>query len=76
MLAEQLGAGELAEYAGEMDSEDALAKVKNVSEGVRGPPARCGKALEDGQPLGQALAFLRDVARRAPRHSSPACWAL
>lgn len=50
----------------EMDSEDALAKVKEVSEGVRETARTVRQSLEDGQPPGQALAFLRDVVREAP----------
>ncbi|MDI3562317.1 hypothetical protein [Bradyrhizobium sp. Arg816] len=49
-----------------MDSEDALAKVKDVSEDVRETARNMRQKLEEGQPSGQALAFLRDVAREAP----------
>ncbi|WP_249156426.1 hypothetical protein [Bradyrhizobium japonicum] len=50
----------------QMDSEDALAKVKDVSEGVRETARTVRQSLEEGQPPGQALAFLRDVVREAP----------
>jgi hypothetical protein len=50
----------------QMDSEDALAKVKETSEGVRETARTVRQSLEDGQPPGQALAFLRDVVREAP----------
>ena len=49
-----------------MDSEDALAKVKDVSEGVRETARNMRQKLEEGRPSGQALTFLRDVAREAP----------
>jgi hypothetical protein len=48
-----------------MDSEDTLAKVKEVSEGVR-ETARGVKQSLVGQPPGQALGFLREVVREAP----------
>jgi hypothetical protein len=50
----------------QMDSEDALAKVKVASEGVRETARNVRQSLEEGQPPGQALAFLRDVVREAP----------
>ncbi|AJA66607.1 hypothetical protein MA20_32790 [Bradyrhizobium japonicum] len=50
----------------QMDSEDALAKVKDVSEGVRETARTVRQSFEEGQPPGQALAFLRDVVREAP----------
>jgi hypothetical protein len=50
----------------QMDSEDALAKVKEASEGVRETARNVRQSLEEGQPPGQALAFLRDVVREAP----------
>ncbi|MBW7971116.1 hypothetical protein [Bradyrhizobium sp. BR 10289] len=49
-----------------MDSDDALAKVKDVSEGVRETARSVRQSLEEGRTPGQALAFLRDVAREAP----------
>ncbi|MDA9399037.1 hypothetical protein [Bradyrhizobium sp. CCBAU 45389] len=49
-----------------MDSEEVLAKVKDVSEGVREAAHTVRQSLEVGQPPGQALAFLRDVVREAP----------
>jgi hypothetical protein len=61
----------------QMDTEDALAKVKDVSEGVRETARTVRQSREEGQPPGQALAFLRDVVReaRCPRYSSPSCLA-
>lgn len=50
----------------QMDSEDAFAKVKEASEGVRETARNVRQSLEEGQPPGQALAFLRDVVREAP----------
>ena len=49
-----------------MDSEDAMAKVKEVSEGVRETARTVRQSLEEGQAPGQALGFLRDVVREAP----------
>ncbi|MBR0734896.1 hypothetical protein JQ582_37525 [Bradyrhizobium japonicum] len=49
-----------------MDSADALAKVKDVSEGVCETARTVRQSLEEGRPPGQALAFLRDVVREAP----------
>ena len=49
-----------------MDSEDAMAKVKEVSEGVRETARTVRQSLEQGQAPGQALGFLRDVVREAP----------
>jgi hypothetical protein len=49
-----------------MDSEDAMAKVKEVSEGVRETARTVRQSLEEGQARGQALGFLRDVVREAP----------
>jgi hypothetical protein len=49
-----------------MDSEDALAKVKEASEAVRETARSVRQNLEEGQPPGQALAFLRDIVREAP----------
>ena len=49
-----------------MDSEDALAKVKEASEAVRETARNVRQNLEEGQPPGQGLAFLRDVVREAP----------
>jgi hypothetical protein len=40
--------------------------VKDVSEGVRETARTVRQSLEEGQPPGQALAFLRDVVREAP----------
>ncbi|MDH2347049.1 hypothetical protein [Bradyrhizobium sp. SSUT77] len=49
-----------------MDSEDAMAKVKEVSEGVRETAPTVRQSLEEGQAPSQALGFLRDVVREAP----------
>ena len=49
-----------------MDSEDAMAKVKEVSEGVRETARTVRQSLEQGEPPGQALGFLREVVREAP----------
>jgi len=50
----------------EMDSEDALAKAKEVSEGMRETARGVRQSLEEGQPPDQALGFLREVVREAP----------
>ncbi|MGY3396085.1 hypothetical protein ACVWW6_008676 [Bradyrhizobium sp. USDA 3311] len=49
-----------------MDNEDAMAKMKEVSEGVRETARTVRQSLEEGQAPGQALGFLRDVVREAP----------
>jgi len=49
-----------------MASEDALGKVKEVSEGIRETARTVRQTLEEGQPPGQAVAILRDVVREAP----------
>ena len=49
-----------------MASEDALGKVKEVSEGIRETARTVRQSLEEGQPPGQAVAILRDVVREAP----------
>ncbi|MBR0742267.1 hypothetical protein JQ581_35550 [Bradyrhizobium liaoningense] len=49
-----------------MASEDALGKVKEVSEGIRETARTVRQNLEEGQPPGQAVAILRDVVREAP----------
>lgn len=50
-----------------MDTEEALAKVKEASEGVRETVRHVRQNLEEGQQQsGQSLAFLRDVVREAP----------
>ena len=56
-----------------MDSEDAMAKVKEVSEGVREAARTVRQSLEQGQAPGQALGFLRDVVRESnfPQTAAP-----
>jgi hypothetical protein len=49
-----------------MDSEDALAKMKEASEAVRETARNVRQNLEEDQPPGQALAVLRDVVREVP----------
>ena len=49
-----------------MASEDALGKVKEVSEGIRETAHTARQNLEEGQPPGQTVAILRDVVREAP----------
>jgi hypothetical protein len=50
----------------QMDSEDVLGKVKDVSESVGETARSVRRNLEEGRPSGQTLALLRDVAREAP----------